>query len=445
MKLRKFFGLTSRSVLEQVRTELGADAVIVGNRPTAEGIEITALASEAIDTLLSKSTVTPSRPASQPELERAVSSPAGPSEPRRWDPLRIARSASPRVDDADGAPVLESVAVAVAAAKDADTAPETKPSLDARLMEEVMAMRALLEGQLAQLAWGDTVRRAPLRAGLTRDLLGAGYSAALARELTQRLPDDYSAAQASAWLTGVVAKNLRCVEADHDLVTRGGVYALIGPTGVGKTTTAAKLAARCAVRYGAREIALLTTDSYRVGAHDQLRIYAKILGVAVHTVSDREDLRQALDSLRGKRLVLIDTVGMGQRDQRVAEQAMLLSQREVKRVLLLNATAQAETLDEVVAAYGSAGCEATGDLAGCIVTKIDEAARPGHVLDVLIRHRLALQYVSNGQRVPEDMHPANATYLVHRSLKPLARSSPFALRDDELGLRLGHGAGMAHA
>ena len=225
-----------------------------------------------------------------------------------------------------------------------------------------------------------------------------------------------------------------------DIVTRGGIYALVGPTGVGKTTTTAKLAARCAVRYGASKLALLTTDSYRVGAQDQLRIYARILGVTVHTVSDHQDLRQALDSLRGKHLVLIDTVGMSQRDTKWSEHAFLLAHPEIQRLLLLNAGAQAQTLEEVVNVYRRQPehCDPLRE-AGCVVTKLDEAAQIAPVIDIAIRHRLQLAYISSGQRVPEDLHAPNSAYLVHRSLR--VRSSPaWAMDEDEAGLVAAEGA-----
>jgi flagellar biosynthesis protein FlhF len=152
-------------------------------------------------------------------------------------------------------------------------------------------------------------------------------------------------------------------------------------------------------------------------------------------VSDRHDLRQALDAARGRHLVLIDTVGMGQRDTRVSEQSLLLAQPGVSRLLLLNAAAQAETLDEVVAAYGdrAAGGEASS-LAGAIVTKIDEAAKTAPVLDVAIRHRLSLHYIANGQRVPEDLYAPNAVYLADRSLRLGSRPTPYTLGDDEFAL-----------
>ena len=431
MKVFKFFGETSRSVLEQVRNELGPDAMIVSSRPTPSGIEISAMAADALAAI--EAPPPPARPAAAPARAAAA------AEPRRWGPPPAAAGPAP-------AGVALGAGFAAPASRAApDPAPED--GLSRRLMDEMQAMRGLIEGQFAQLAWSDAVRRQPLRAQFTRDLLASGYSAALARQITQHLPDDYSAAQAREWLVGVIARNLPCADAENDLVTRGGIYALVGPTGVGKTTTTAKLAARCAVRYGSKALALLTTDSYRIGAQDQLRIYAKILGVNVHTVTDAAELRGTLDTLSAKHLVLIDTVGMGQRDSRVAEHTHWLAQPDVKRLLLLNATVQAETLEEVVAAYGAARPEAN-DFAGGIITKIDEAARPGQALDVAIRHRLLLQYVSNGQRVPEDLHAPNASYLVHRSLRSAAKTaaeSPFALQEDELALLLSGSAGTPHA
>jgi flagellar biosynthesis protein FlhF len=403
MKLRTFFGLTSRSVLDQVRAELGPDAMIVANKATGDGIEVTAVAPGAIDTLLREPVPAgAAKVAVEPAIEEAV---------KPWRP-----------PPAKGVP-------------EAASPPAGAPLDAARLMQELAAMRAAIADQLAQLTWSDSLRRQPLKARLSRDLITAGYSAQLARDIVQRLPDDFTAAQGQAWLARTLARDIACVDAADNIVSRGGVYALVGPTGVGKTTTAAKLAARCTVRYGAGKVALLTTDTFRIGAQDQLRIYARILGLAVHTVSDRHDLRQALDAARGRHLVLIDTVGMGQRDTRVAEQSLLLAQPEVERLLLLNATAQGETLDEVVASYGGAPSGAEGGaLAGVIVTKIDEAARTAPVLDVVIRRRLRLHFVANGQRVPEDLYAPNADYLAHRSLRIGSKPTPYTLGDDEFAL-----------
>lgn len=400
MKLKRFFGLTSRAVLEQVRNELGPDALIIANRPTAEGVEIDALAGDAVAMMMAANDAPPAA--------------ADAGKPRAADP------ASPRVT----AP-LQPPAPAASPAADP---PDTRWT---QMRDDVAGLRALLETQLSQLAWTDTLRRNPLRAQLMRELMTAGYSPALARELTQSIDVGASPAAAFDAVSQSLVARLACTSHFDDIVTRGGIYALVGPTGVGKTTTTAKLAARCAVRYGASKLALLTTDSYRVGAQDQLRIYAKILGVSVHTVSDRNDLRQALDSLRGKHLVLIDTVGMGQRDAKLGEQAMLLAQPEVQRLLLLNAAAQAQMLEEVVHVYRRQPehGEPVRD-AGCVITKLDEAVQIAPVIDIAIRHRLPLAYISSGQRVPEDLHAPNSAYLVHRSLR--ARSAnAFTLEDDE--------------
>ena len=441
MKLRKFFGPTSRAVLEQVRAELGPDAMIVANHASADGIEITALPATALPQILDES----QRPAIPPAVPLATADEGGVTVSLS---ARGARASTAKALEPPAASAPTAMPEKVAAPVIATPAPAPvtlepvgfTADMGERVMAEMAAMRALIQEQMTQLAWSESMRRSPLRARLTRDLLLAGYSAALARTLTEKLPDDFNAAEAQGWLASVLARNLATIDPVDELVARGGIYALIGPTGVGKTTTTAKLAARCAVRYGAGKLALLTTDSYRVGAQDQLRIYAKILGVSVITVSDRHDLRQALESVRGKHLVLIDTVGIGQRDSRVAEQAQLLDHPDVARILLLNAAAQAETLEEVVTTYRRGADGTPNALAGAIVTKLDEAARTGAVLDVAIRNRLALHYVTNGQRVPEDLAMANARYLVDRSLRAAMRPTAFAIEPDEIALVAGTGA-----
>jgi flagellar biosynthesis protein FlhF len=214
------------------------------------------------------------------------------------------------------------------------------------------------------------------------------------------------------------------------MIEKGGVYALVGPTGVGKTTTTAKIAARCVIRHGAGKVALLTTDSYRIGGHEQLRIYGQLLGIPVRNIKDTEDLQLTLSELRNKHMVLIDTVGMSQRDQMVAQQIAMLSNcgADVKRMLVLSAASNGKTLDEVISAYQKNG------IYGCIITKVDEAASLGVALDVVIRRKLPLHYVANGQKVPEDIHAANARYLLHRIFKSAPGDSAFTLQDAEFAL-----------
>ncbi|WP_341675333.1 flagellar biosynthesis protein FlhF [Niveibacterium sp. SC-1] len=300
---------------------------------------------------------------------------------------------------------------------------------NAHLMGELGAIRGMIERQLAGFAWGELTRGAPIRAQAMSDLLEAGFSAQLARELVEAVPAEAPHDEARNLLRAQINRRLLTLESESDLIERGGVYALVGPTGVGKTTTTAKLAARCVVRHGADKLALITTDGYRIGAHEQLRIYGRILGVQVHAVRDAADLRRTLQDLSGKHMVLIDTIGMSQRDKMVADQAAMLAGAGcVRRLLLLNATARGDTLEDVLRAYEGP------DLAGCILSKTDEAASLGPVLDVLIRHELRAFYVANGQRVPEDLHLPNRAWLVHRALRELSPESPFRISAEDAGL-----------
>ena len=258
---------------------------------------------------------------------------------------------------------------------------------------------------------------------------GAGPEAVV-RLLAEKLPESEKPENAMNWIRLILGRNLLTLENEQEVLDKGGVFALVGPTGVGKTTTTAKLAARCVMRHGAGQLALITTDGYRIGAYEQLRIYGKILGVMVHSVKDETDLRIALDELKTKHTVLIDTVGVGQRDKMVAEQVAMLqgAGSEVKRLLCLSAVATGETLSEVVRSYVGQG------LAGCILTKLDEAATIGNVLDVVIRQKLRLFYVANGQRVPEDLHVVNRHYLVDRAFKLKRETAPFRFKEEELPL-----------
>ncbi|GAA5183959.1 hypothetical protein GCM10025771_36830 [Niveibacterium umoris] len=327
----------------------------------------------------------------------------------------------------------EERAAEIAARMAADAAEAEKvralEAANAKMADELGAIRGMIERQLAGFAWGELTRGAPVRAQIMGELLETGFSAQLSRELTETVPVDVAADTARTMVRNQISRRMLTLESEADLIERGGVYALVGPTGVGKTTTAAKLAARCVVRHGADRLALITTDGYRIGAHEQLRIYGRILGVQVHTVRDASELRRTLQDLAGKHMVLIDTIGMSQRDKMVAEQAAMLSGAGcVRRLLLLNSTSRGDTLEDVVRAYEGP------DLAGCILTKTDEAVSLAPALDVVIRHELRAYYVANGQRVPEDLHLPNRAWLTHRALRELTPDSPFRLTPEDAGL-----------
>jgi len=415
MNVKRIVAKTSREAMRQLRDALGPDAVILSNRTVDGGVEVLALAAEDIASM------------APPVVEApAIAAPAK-------APLADVQ------DETEPAPavaikrrLVERVAVP------STDSTQLAQSVVGEIRGEIKAMQMRLESQLADLAWRDLPGRDPAGAAVMRDMLAAGFSATLARELLETMPKG-DVEQAQGWAKNTLMKRLQVMQSETDMLDGGGVFALMGPTGAGKTTTTAKLAARFVVRHGADKLALLTTDSYRIGGHEQLRIYGKILGVAVHAVRDAADLRLALSELRNKHTVLIDTVGMSQRDQAVAEQVEMLCQagKPIKRLLLLNATSHGDTLNEVVQAYRTRGLD------GCILSKVDEAASLGPALDCAIRHQLSVHYLATGQRVPEDLHLANRQYLIHRAFKARTQASPLQLDDSELAFALS-GSQAAH-
>jgi flagellar biosynthesis protein FlhF len=277
------------------------------------------------------------------------------------------------------------------------------------MMKELRSMKGLIEERFGALAFIEKLQRQPAQARLTQKLLDAGFSPALIRKIGDSLSADVT--DESAWAANVLEHNLMTAEAEAPLEDQGGVYALVGATGVGKTTTTAKIAAAFAAKYGANNLGLITLDAYRIGAHEQLRAYGRILGVPVHTAHDRASLEDLLDLLAGKKMVLIDTAGMAQRDARTRELLDMLSHRSIRKLLVINAASQGETIEDVMIAYHAPLC------AGIVLSKMDEAVKLGPALDALIRHKVKVIGVANGQRVPEDWHRLSANALVHRALR----------------------------
>lgn len=292
----------------------------------------------------------------------------------------------------------------------------------AGLQNAISALRGALESRMDGLLWGGRQGpgREPAGAALFRSLLDAGFSTKLVRTLVERMPEGLDADAALAWARNELVTHLP-VLGSEDTFLSGGVYALVGPTGVGKTTTLAKLAARCVAREGRDQVAMLTTDNFRIGALEQLQIYGRLMGVPTHSVRDAGELRRLLAELGSRKIVLIDTTGISQRDRHVAEQAAMLCDagKTVRRLLVLNAASQGDTLDEVAYAYRNGVGE---DVAGCIITKLDEASRLGAALDTAIRHRLPIHYMSVGQKVPEHLELARPDALIDRAFAMVERA-----------------------
>ena len=304
------------------------------------------------------------------------------------------------------------------------------------MLAELRSMKGLIEERFDALAYIERLQRQPAQARLTQKLLEGGFSPALIRKIADGLAAD--APDEIAWAATVLEHNLTTAEADAPLEDQGGVYALVGATGVGKTTTTAKIAAAFATKYGASNLGLITLDAYRLGAHEQLRAYGRILGVPVHTAHDRASLDDLLELLSAKKMVLIDTAGMAQRDTRTRELLDMLSHRAIKKLLVVNAASQGETIEDVLIAYRAATC------AGIVLSKLDEAVKLGPALDALIRHRLKLIGVANGQRVPEDWHRLSASALVHRAMRTVSGSA-YKLEANEVSLIFAASPGTAQA
>lgn len=283
------------------------------------------------------------------------------------------------------------------------------PQADASMLSELRSMKGLIEERFGALAFMEKLQRHPAQARLTQKLLDCGFSPVLIRKLVEGLGPDV--ADEAAWAAGVLERNLPTAENEPALEDQGGVFALIGSTGVGKTTSTAKLAAAFATKHGASNLGLITLDAYRLGAHEQLRAYGRILGVPVHTAHDRTALEDLLDLLSAKKMVLIDTAGVAQRDSRTKELLEMLGHRSIQRLLVVNAAMQGETIDDVLVSYRAAACK------GLVLSKLDEAVKLAPALDAAIRHRQKIVAVANGQRVPEDWHRLSAQALVHRALR----------------------------
>lgn len=445
MKIKRFVAKDMRSALADVKEFLGPDAIILSNKKVPEGVEIVA----------------------------AIDAEPAPAKPRQSTPVlanaeevsQVSKRAEPkldiRIDDHADAEPADSLRALLARqmikqqGRDLAAAQPAKPKLaepkvskaaqferqnsvnnnstmnaampnqlqelskaqqaQAQLMQqqfaqmqtEMLSMRQLLQHQVSGLMWQDLARKEPVRALVIENLKQLGLSEQIADQLACFMPDDLNAAD--AWDTALELLSGQLTTTNDDILRRGGIIALVGPTGVGKTTTVAKLAAGFAKRHGVDQVALITTDCFRIGAFEQLATFGRIIGCPVKQAKDSEELSILLNQLQQRKLILIDTAGMSQRDLRLAEKLASLvhnSRVKIKSYLVLSATAQAKVMQESVQQFKRIG------LSGCIFTKLDESLSLGEVINVAIQNALPVSYLTNGQRVPEDICIADAATLV---------------------------------
>ena len=459
MKIKRFVAADMRQAMREVREEQGPDAVILSTRRMDEGIEI--IAAVDFDEALVREAArhgapldveerTPRVAAAAPLVEAAPVMTARDDKPattQRRDHAAVLTAVPSRAQAAP-APAVEPPPLPAAASTIAEEAPVVDasspihPLLEravqdtARVRAELGSLRDLLETQLSSLVWNDMERRQPMRARVLREMTRLGIEPDVARQLADELPVAINAEQARYLPLGMLSRSLSISRREQS--ERTGVTALVGPTGVGKTTTIAKLAARAVMRHGASQVALVSTDHYRIGAAAQLEHYGRLLGVRVYPAYDADSLRHVLDLLRGCNTVLVDTAGLAGGDPRLAQQLEVLSNAgDLRACLVLAANAQAPSLDEAVRSYLPLKPHA------CILTKLDEAPSLGGALSVVIRHRLPIDYITDGQRVPEDIAAADARVLVCRAAQVL-RGNGVAGSDDEV-MAERFGMAVAHA
>lgn len=413
MRIKGYFAPDMRQALRMIREEMGPDAVILSHHQRTGGVEITAAVDYDQGWLQTKS--------------KESSGTKG-----KVLTHNCVNNNSPPPDSTESMLSLE---LPGEAPLSATTALGGGAAL-AAMGQEIKALRSLLEHQLSGIAWGELGRRHPLRATLLRRLLELGLSHHVAQGAIEAVPAMADLHAAWRMVLGILAHQLTVNQ--HEILTGGGIVALLGPTGVGKTTTVAKLAARFALRYGPKWVALITTDSYRVGAHEQLHTFGRIMDVPVRVANSLAALRQALDAFSEKRLVLIDTAGMSQRDIRFSRQVSFIRSGApaVKNYLVLSATTQTLGLEQAVGAFRGAQVD------GCVITKLDEATSLGSILSAVVQHRIPLAYISDGQRVPEDLALAKPHRLVAQAVQLAARSRPLGGPES---LELAFGGMLANA
>ena len=396
MKIKRYIAASMRAALAQVRSEQGPDAVILSSRRTEEGIEV--IAAVDYDEALFADATRQRTPAALETPPPASSKPVPPA---------IAAAPSPPAPAISPAPVVS---------------PPADDGVVA-LRRELKDLSELMRGELAHMSWNDKRLREPLQARVLDELTAMDISPDIALALARLTPRRTNLNDPSQLPLALLLRHLPVI---HPLNTlQSGVIALVGPTGAGKTTTIAKLAARWSMQHGSQDLALVSTDRYRVGAREQLMTYARILGAPMHIANSGKDLAQVLSRLKSKKLILIDTAGMGPRDSRLAEQlaALRLGAARARFLLALPAQGEAHALEAAVRSFSSL------NPAACILTKVDEAASLGAVISTTLRHKLRIAYFCNGQRVPEDLHAAHErrVWLVRTALKLKKQAQPPAV------------------
>lgn len=422
MQVKRFFAADMRQAMKLVRDELGAEAAIIGNRRIAGGVELTAALDYKLSALAPRVPnmeledelrKTQSRIVSaQAELENRTDNDAN-NNLQLFSGLPLS-AADTHIEPTFEEPPRPAPAAPLSAASEAAIGQRVFESM----CSELNGLRELLEVQLGSLAWNQLQGARPQQANLWRRLQRIGLSGPLSRDLLGMIPDIEDPKQAWRMLLAYLARMINVPEIEP--LEEGGVIAMVGPAGMGKTTTLAKLAARYVLKYGSQNIALVSMDSFRIGAQEQLKTLGRILNVPVTHVDPGQSLAQALEPLIRKRVVLIDTAGLQASDPALRLQLESLAGRGIRsrNYLVLGTTSQKQVLTAAYHSYKRCG------LAGCILTKLDETASLGEVLSLAIGHELPVAYLTDGPRIPDDLHLPRRHQLVSRAVSVQMQDEP---------------------
>ena len=486
---QKFTALNTAEALKKVRLEMGADAMILSTSDTKNGVEIVAITPEDLANLSSAADPTNKGNRARqmdPEVEIAPTFSSNPRLGRdlgnRATPKLVNLAATdnvggfkkvefPKISSAglnsdsfkpsffessqrvpaseakfagDGESITSrrkplNGAHANHGAESVSASPKSiaelanSPRVE-KLLTEISEVKNLLQSHVAGNFWGNLQQEKTHLTEVIKHLLNTGFSPQLCADITRKLPETSDLSTLLQSARDQIKGMVKTVDA-FAMFDKGGVFAFIGPTGVGKTTTVAKIAARCVLRYGRNQVTLLTTDTYRIGAQEQLKVFAKILGLTVTSLRDGEDLSSKLKELSGRKIVLLDTAGVSQRDTLMLEQSKTLqdgSQTAV-RILVMSSTTDLRTQEEVIKLHNQAAqSNGVGKIEAAVITKIDEAAHIAPVVDSIIRHDMPLLFISNGQRVPEDLSLPDLDYLSHRAIQARAFSDDLSYSDEQI-------------
>ena len=435
MKIKRFFAADIRQAMRMVKDELGADAVIMSNKSVDGGIEIVAAQDFDEQSIHSKleeqktdkkqSTVSKAKKIILPNFDAAKKRLQLLENERKQKIAAANTSEKPMrqnidqyVGYAEKIQIREKLAATTGIPSNvAKESPLKTPNLTEKqtslsdqllldMSQELKYLRNTMDTKLANISRAHASNVSPIRSELLLRLMDMSISKKLSTMVSNHFTDHSNLDAALKKAQEMLVKVLPI--ATDNLLENGGIVALVGPTGVGKTTTIAKLAANFILKHGANQVALITTDNYRIGAHEQLNTYGRILNVPVRVASSPQELRHLINSFADKRLILIDTAGMSQRDMKLVEQINTLQQNglSIRSYLVMSASTEYKAMNAIIKAFAMFEPQAS------ILTKLDEAVSIGAAISSIIENNLPLSFITDGQQVPEDIHIPNAKTLI---------------------------------